>query len=202
MLYKKTPLLSLILLMCFAGAQARKAKLLEGSFDSLRGVKRMNVQFEYTAQTIGNDAIPDADYVRDHAAKVNDKTPGKGNTWALAWVGNRTRAFEPAFKTAFHDASKVTLTNNTMPQKYTLIFKTTNLEPGYNVGISRKNARVSGEAWIVESANPANVLCKLQVTDAPGGGGMGGFDFDNGARMKGAYVVAGNMLGKYLKKKV
>jgi hypothetical protein len=53
--------------------------------------------------------------------------------------------------------------------KYTLIFKTTNTEPGFNIGFMRHNAEISGVAWIVETANKSHVIAKISVINAPGG---------------------------------
>lgn len=61
--------------------------------------------------------------------------------------------------------------------KYTLIFKTDFTEPGFNVGVMRKNAVISGEAWIVETANKDHIIAKISVDKALGRT-FGGYDFD------------------------
>ena len=82
--------------------------------------------------------------------------------------------------------------------KYTLIFKTTSTEPGYNIGISRKNAEIDAEAWIVETANKAKKIAIITVTNAPGRM-FGGYDFDTRSRIAEAYAVSGKKLGSYIK---
>ena len=82
--------------------------------------------------------------------------------------------------------------------KYTLIFNTLRTEPGYNVVISRKDASIDGEANIVETANPSNVIATISVKNAPGRI-FGGYDYDTGVRLQEAYATAGKKLGKFIK---
>lgn len=83
--------------------------------------------------------------------------------------------------------------------KYTLIYKTTFTEPGFNVGVMRKNATIDGEAWIVETADKNKVIAKIAVTKAPGRM-FGGFDFDTGERISEAYAMAGRALARLIVK--
>jgi hypothetical protein len=76
---------------------------------------------------------------------------------------------------------------------YTVIFKTTFIEPGFNVGVARKNASINAEAIFVESANPENVLAKVSIENSPGRDAMG-YDFDTGYRIQEAYAKAGKEL--------
>ena len=82
--------------------------------------------------------------------------------------------------------------------KYTLIFKTLAIEPGYNIGISRKNAEIDAEVWIVETDNRDKKVCTLSISNVPGGTAFG-YDFDTGLRISEAYANAGKKLAKYLK---
>ena len=82
--------------------------------------------------------------------------------------------------------------------KYTLIFKTTSIEPGYNIGISRKNAQIDAEIWIVETANKSNKVATFTINNVPGGTAFG-YDFDTGLRISEAYAKAGKSLGKFFK---
>ena len=84
-------------------------------------------------------------------------------------------------------------------EKYTLIFKTTYTEPGWNIYIKKKNAEIDGEAWVVETANRSNVICKMSVLNCPGRS-FGGNDWDTGERIQESYAVAGKGLGKFIKK--
>ena len=82
--------------------------------------------------------------------------------------------------------------------KYTLIFHTTSIEPGFNIGITRKNAYIDGEVLIVETANKDKVLARLTIEDARGKVFMGN-DYDTGERISESYAKAGKELGQYLK---
>lgn len=83
--------------------------------------------------------------------------------------------------------------------KYTLIFKTTFTEPGFNIGIMRKNAEINGDVWLFETANPTIAIAKISVQKALGRT-FGGYDFDTGERISEAYADAAKALGNFMKK--
>jgi hypothetical protein len=85
--------------------------------------------------------------------------------------------------------------------QYTLIFKTTKTEPGFNIGVTSKPAFIDGEAWLVESKNPSNVIAKITILKALGRDVMG-FDYETGARLQEAYSKAGKELGGFIRSRI
>lgn len=81
-----------------------------------------------------------------------------------------------------------------------MIFHTTFTEPGFNVGVWKKNAEINGEAWVVETANHSNVIAKISVERVPGRSFWGG-DYDTGERIAEWYADGGKALGKFIKDK-
>jgi len=195
MRYLQTTLLTLLCCLLTLTAFSKRARLVEGSLDALKGTKKINIQYTYDNITIGEDEIPEADYIVKRTGEMNEKEHGKGDIWAKNWVANRTRKYELSFHNSFNRDSKIKC-GNFPDEKYTLIFKTMAIEPGYNVVISARPSRLTGEAWIVETANPSVVICKLRVTDAPGA--MMGADLDGGERLRYSYIVAADMLKDFM----
>lgn len=177
---------------------AQKLKVLEGDLSQLKGTVKLNTEFDYEHVGVGSYA-DENDYIAKKTDDYNKKEPGRGDKWAKAWKDDRRQRFEPKFNQLFTEYSGMTAGKNPKA-KYTLIFKTTFIEPGYNVGITRKNARLNGEAWIVETADHSKVIAKISVDKAPGRV-YGGFDFDTGLRIQEAYAAAAKALGKKIKKK-
>src|SRR5690606_7735782 len=105
--------------------------------------------------------------------------------------------FEPQFRELFSKHAGVTTADDNAT--YTLIFKTTRTEPGWNVGVMRQSAFIDAEAWFVETENPSNVIAKVSIKNAPGRDAMG-YDFETGARIQEAYAKSGKELGKFLVK--
>ena len=175
---------------------AQRIKLVEGDFSALKSEQKINTEFTYDNMSVGK-YDKEADYIADKTADYNKKEAGKGDTWAKAWVSDRKSRFEPKFNDLFAKSSNMSISTDA---KYTLIFKTTSTEPGFNIGITRKNAEINGEVWIVETANKEKVIAKATVLRAPGRM-AGGFDFDTGERLSEAYEMAGKALGKYIKNK-
>lgn len=175
-------------------ASAQRIKTVEGDLSVLKDESTINVEFVYDGMSVGK-YDKEADYIKAKTDEYNKKEPGRGDNWAKSWVTDRASRYEPRFIDEFQDASKMTVKNTA---KYTLIFKTTTTEPGYNIVISRKNAEIDAEVTIVETADRSKVIAKLTVKNAPGRI-YGGYDYDTGTRIAEAYAVSGKRLGKYIK---
>lgn len=192
---KKLLALAAIALFAFSGnLKAQKIKVLEGSIDAVKAESSINLEYTYDNMSVGK-FDKEEDYIAKKKEDYNNKEAGRGDTWAKAWVDDRKNRFEPKFEELFTEYSDK---SNSKKAKYTLIFKTIFTEPGYNVGVMRKNAQINAIALIVETANPANVIAKISVDKALGRT-FGGYDFDTGGRIAEAYADAGKALGKYLK---
>jgi len=179
-------------------ASAQKVKLQDGSVNVLKGVKQVNVQFVYDGTTVGKKS--EQDFLADKKADYNKKEPGKGDTWEKSWKADRKARFEPRFEEEFQKQSNI-VAGDFPSEKYTLIFKTITTEPGFNIGVMKKNAMIDGEATLVETANPSHVIAKFSVDNCPGRTFTGN-DYNTGERLQEAYAVAGKGLGKYLRKEL
>lgn len=189
-----------VLAITASGALAQRIKMREGKLDALKGVKSFNMQYDYNGMTCTTKNIPEEEFIADKKAEYNKKEAGKGDKWAESWVADRENRFHPHFKEMFEKESSMQLASD-QNEKYTLIFRTTHVETGYNIGISRRDASIDAEALVVETANPGNVIAKLSITDIPGRT-FGGYDFDTGERLAEAYEKAGKSLGKYFHKEI
>lgn len=175
-------------------AFGQRVKKTSGNEDILKSESTINIEFNYDNIQVGKYKT-EPEYVAAKTAEYNKKEAGKGDSWAKSWANDKESRFEPKFIELFTRESGMT---DSKDAKYTLIFKTTSIEPGYNIGISRKNAEIDAEIWIVETANKENKLATFTISNVPGGTAFG-YDFDTGLRISEAYANAGKKLGKYLK---
>lgn len=182
------------LTFCFLEAGAQKVKTTSGNPDILKAETSVNIEFVYDNLSVGKYSN-EKDYVTAKTAEYNKKEPGKGDSWAKSWANDKASRFEPKFIELFNITSGMMQSDKA---KYTLIFKTTSIEPGYNIGISRKNAEIDAEIWIVETGDHEKKVCTLTINNVPGGTAFG-YDFDTGLRISEAYANAGKKLAKYLK---
>lgn len=178
---------------------AQKVKLKSGKLGVLNGQSTINLEYDYSDMGVGKYK-DEADYIAKKKEDYNKKEAGRGDKWEEAWVADRSNRFQPQFEELFNKYSPVQGGDHA-DAKYTLIFKTKFTEPGFNIHITRKNAEIDGEAWIVETANPEKVIAKITVEKCQGRT-FGGYDYDSGTRIQEAYAVAGKGLGKFLKKEV
>lgn len=189
-------LLALSALFVLQPAFAQKFKVKEGKTDVLNGIGKMNIVYDYSQMSVGKFKT-EAEYVEKKKADYNKKDNGKGDQWEKDWKADRTERYAPQFEELFNKYSDKFKVGDYPSEKYTLVVKTTKTEPGFNIAISRKNAEIEGEILVVETANPATVVLKLEFSKAVGRS-FGGYDYDTGFRIQEAYADLGKGLAKYL----
>jgi hypothetical protein len=185
------------------GAFAQRLNLKSGDTDVLVGQKVLNVEYDYSDFGVGKFAT-EKEYLDKKSAEYNAKEAGKGDAWRKAWVEDRKNRFEPKFEELFNkgmEGKGLALIGGKGDSKYTLIVRTKFVEPGFNVGVMRKNAAVDFDLDIVETANKSKKVAEMSIDKVPGGI-FGGFDFDTGARLAESYAKAGKVLANYLEKKM
>ena len=173
---------------------AQKVKTTSGSDDILKPESSINIEFNYDNISVGKYKN-EQDYIAAKTEEYNKKEAGKGDSWAASWKNDKQSRFEPKFIVLFTISSGMSVVKDA---KYTMIVKTVSIEPGWNIGISRKNAEIDLEVWIVETANKSSKLASFTISNVPGGTAFG-YDFDTGLRISEAYAKAGKSLGKSLK---
>ena len=178
----------------FLQANAQKIKTTSGNPDILKAETTINIEFVYDNISVGKFKS-EQEYIAAKTEEYNKKEAGTGDTWAGKWKSDKANRYEPKFLELFSITSGMTTNKNA---KYTLIFKTLSIEPGWNIAISRKPAEIDGEVWIVETENRDKKICTLSISNVPGGSAFGA-DFDTGLRISEGYANAGKKLAKYLK---
>ena len=185
---------TLAIAFCTSTAVAQKVKVTSGNPDILKPETTVNIEFVYENMSVGKYKT-EKEYVAAKTEEYNKKEPGKGDSWAKSWESDKKGRYEPKFIELFTLNSGMTVKKDA---KYTIIIRIVSIEPGYNVGISRKNAEIDVEVSIVETANRDNKACVITVNNIPGGAPFG-YDFDAGLRISEGYANAGKKLAKYLK---
>jgi hypothetical protein len=181
-------------LLITATSFGQKIRVKEGDKNVLKNESAINIEFTFDNMSVGKYS-KEEDYIKAKKDDYNRKEAGRGDTWATRWKDDQTSRFPPDFINLFE---KNTGMSTSKDAKYTMIFHTTSIEPGFNIGITRKNAYIDGEVLIVETANRNKVALRLSLDNAPGKVFMGN-DYDTGERISEAYAKAGKELGKYLK---
>ncbi len=192
----KTGVLLLFAICTSLSIKAQRIKLIEGNLGVLKNERSISEEFTYDNMRVGKFDKED-DYVSSKKEEYNKKESGRGDNWAKSWVGDRKYRFEPKFNELFEKHSELSTKKDA---RYTLIFHTIFTEPGFNVGVWKKNAEIDAEVWIVETANRSNVIAKISIQKSPGRSFWGN-DYDTGERLAEAYAAAGKALGKFIKNK-
>jgi hypothetical protein len=187
--------LAIVLISLCASVSAQKIKLTEGSLGGLKGQTSIKTEFKYE-MSVGKFDKED-DYINEKKKELNEKEPGRGDSWEKNWKSDRPDRFEPQFRELFAKHSEMSTAGDNA--KYTLIFKTVHTEPGFNVHVMSKPAYIDAEAWIVETQDPSKVVAKLTIAKALGRD-VFGFDYETGLRLQEAYAKAGKELGGFIRK--
>jgi hypothetical protein len=195
-------LLAAALLLGVASASAQSVKLESGALDFLKGETALNLEYNYDGLTVGK--LAEQAYVDEKVAAANAKEAGKGDAWLVSWKADRERRYQPKFEELFNKQffdKQIDFHVGQAPKaKFTMVLKTTNLEPGFNVAVMRRPAAVSTEATFYETADRSKPLAVVTVSKAPGQDAMG-YDYDTGQRLSEGYAKTGKELGKFLIKK-
>ena len=174
---------------------AQEVDMTKGDLSILKGETTINFQFTYEKMGVG-DFNKEADYIKKRIEEENAKDPPNGDNWAAQWEAQKKSYFGEKFMLGFTKQNKLTYSKDA---KYTLIFNTKALEPGYQVGVSKRNAGVDGTVTLIETAKPEKKLAVLYVERAPETKWRGAA-FDAKSRIGDAYFMDGQKVGKFIEK--
>jgi hypothetical protein len=192
----KVAVVALLSLLSFNTGIGQDTNLASGDLSILKGEKTINVQFLYDKVGVG-DYSKESDYVKNKTAEMNAKEAKSGDAWAVRWNDAKDEFYHPKFIESFTKYSEMTIDT---AAKYTLIFKVTFIEPGYQVAISKKAAQVEGTITLVPTENKTKKLAMFSVER--GGGYFRGGSFDFAGRIAEAYAVTGKKTGTLISKAV
>ncbi|POY35280.1 hypothetical protein C3K47_15975 [Solitalea longa] len=194
---KKITLIICTICCAVLAASAQKIKLQSGDIKTLKGTTEFNVKYIYENITVGK--LTEQAYIEKKVSEYNKDQQGRGDSWKKSWIADRPARYEPKFEELMNkrlSAQGIRLSENSN-SKYTLVFKTIFIEPGFNVGVWRENASINAIIDIVETANPSNIIATITLDKAPGKV-FGGYDYDTGLRIQEAYAKAGKELAEFL----
>ncbi|WP_430405489.1 hypothetical protein [Fluviicola sp.] len=183
-------------------SMAQKIRTESGDLSFLKGQTELNIQYDFSDFQVGGFSS-EAEYKNKKIKEYNEKEAGRGDTWEKSWERDKKERFPNKFEELFDKGltGKIHAAQNNEKATYTLIVKTTFIEPGFNIGVMRRSAAVAFEYIFVESGDESKVLAKLKQPDVPGSQ-FGGYDYDTGARVSESYAKGAKMLAAYMLKNI
>ena len=181
---------------------SQSVDIVSGDPTILKGETKLGLLYNYDDMKVGK--MTEVDYVAKKTKEYNSKTPGKGDDWSIKWKSDREARYQPKYEVLLNkylSEKGVTASSDIKDCKYSILLKTVFTEPGYNIYMSKMDASINVEIYIVETANPSNILVKMTMRKIPGRTFMGD-DYDTGVRIEEAYAKCGKELGAFLQKKV
>ncbi|MGV3459633.1 MAG: hypothetical protein ACO1N9_04170 [Flavobacterium sp.] len=161
-----------------------QGKVVSGDFKNLVTVNTYNVVFDYAGMKVAHFNTEE-EFLNE---KMGKREGEKAENFRKKWFADREANYEPKFVAYFNkrmDGKGVTVSKNP-DAPYTMQVKTIWLYPGYNVGVGLEEAKITAVITVFETANPANILLKVEYDKSPGLEPEE-YAFDPGNRIAGAY---------------
>jgi hypothetical protein len=180
----------------------QKIKQISGSLTPLKGEKQINIQYVYEGLIVGD--LNETAYINKKVSEYNSKEPGKGDKWKENWFNDRKTRYQPKFEELFNkylEEVGMSAKEGATDTRYTVIVKTKMIEPGFNVGVMRRSAKIDVEVAVIETNKPETKIADYSVDNIPGSDAMG-FDFDSGLRISEAYAKLGKEFAKLILKSI
>jgi hypothetical protein len=188
----------LVILFISITGYSQGIEIIEGNLEFLAGVQVLKTKFVYENILIGDEGIREADYVKEKEELYNGKEPDKGTRWKQVWYADRKNRYEPRFNEMLEKYGSLTTKGEA---QYLLIFETTKIEPGFNVGLASASSRIDAFIYIVNVAYPSDALVQIALTDMQGRESVGS-GYDTGYRIQEAFARSGVELGRLFKKAI
>jgi hypothetical protein len=196
MKFTKLILFSAALLLT-ASTFAQKMKVISGNLADLKGVDKIKIVFDYSDLAVG-DFKNENDYIAKKMADAEKDKPGTGETWKSKWFSDRPERYEPKFMELFSKYTESIKSGKDVESDVVMNVHCTFIEPGYNIGISRKPAAID---FTVRYKKGETEIAVVTIAKAPGSGAMG-YDFDAGFRISEGFAKAGKELGALVGKAI
>ncbi|MCQ2208476.1 MAG: hypothetical protein MJZ02_09700 [Paludibacteraceae bacterium] len=191
----KKILLLLTMLSCTLLANAIKVRP-TGDLTFLKSVKQMEVQFTYDNMIVGS--MTEDAYVNKKVGEYNAKEAGRGDNWYKVWESDKQNVYPISFLELLEKSCNIKECKNGECE-YLMIVNTSFFEPGFNVGIMRRDAEISVTCKIVKKSDPSQVVAEITVLHSPGRTAMG-YDYSVASRVTEAYAKAGKEVGRKINK--
>lgn len=194
---KRKILMSAVLMFVGLNVMAQRAtEYKKADYSFLKGVKKVNVVFDYEGMTVGKN-MTEEDYVAQTVAEKNEKKAGEGDEWKEAWEKGKLNMYEPGFIEKFNKSLKkngiVASQGDDAPM--TILVKVTRLEPGFYSYAVNRDAAVDVVLSFVETADHSKINSQVLMTNI-----QGNENVTVSGRIYGAFANAGAYLGRYIAK--
>lgn len=185
-----------LLVLLGNSAYAQSMNLASGNLDFLKGQKTVNLVYAYDNLRVGPGT--EQEYIDKKVNGYNKDKPGHGDEWLKNWKNDRPTRYQPKFEELINkQLEKPGVKVGNFPNApYTLILRTTFIEPGFNVYMARRPANTNLEAAFVKTGTTAE-LAVITMMKSPGRDALG-YDFDSGERISESYAKAGKSLANFL----
>ncbi|MDR3245587.1 MAG: hypothetical protein LBT50_04070 [Prevotellaceae bacterium] len=186
---------------CFATSLfAQKISVTSGSVNFIKNQKVIQFAYTYENMTVGKMSEPE--YVEKKVSEYNQKEAGRGDRWKKSWESDREQRFVPKFEELFDkhlEKYDIVSSESSEGAEYRIVVNTDFTEPGFNVGVARRNAAINLSCKVFNIATGEQVAT-ITIRNSSANN-FWGTDFDTGFRIQECYAKAGRELAKFFIKK-
>lgn len=195
-------ILPVLALISFTGT-AQKFKVLSGNFEALKNEKAFNVDFDYSEATFFKEKMSEADYVKKRQKEItSDKGAAEAAVWLADWEKTKEETMPGKFLASANkfNGKGITYSKGT-DSPYTLVVKTTWVDPGWFGGVVKKPSQLNTILNFVASDDPDHVVLSISCNGALGDIYPTGIPNTND-RIAEAYAKTSKEFVGFMKKKI
>lgn len=159
-----------LLLMLFVSiamiANGQNFKLASGSLAALKDQTEVNVELNFDNVLMMKENITEAQYLenRKNDLLANPKRGEAGwKKWSGEWEKYKKEEYIQYFLKGLNKSYKKIKFDTGNSAKYTIVFDTKWVFPGWHAGLVAMTAEMSGTIKLVETSNPSNVLAVIEL---------------------------------------
>jgi len=172
-----------------------------GSLESISGVERYNIIFEYDENLEISKYESEEVFLEMYAKQVDKRKNGAGKAFKNLWYSNREKLFEPKFIQEFNffnlKEKQITVAKNVSDAEYTMVVRTSLIDPGNSNFIVKEDARLEVIIQVYKSDVPDEIMYATEKVEVHSKGANKNY-FD---RIMSAYAELGRGLSKHLSRK-
>lgn len=183
-------------------ANGQNFKLASGSLAALKDQTEVNVELNFDNVLMMKENITEAQYLenRKNDLLANPKRGEAGwKKWSGEWEKYKKEEYIQYFLKGLNKSYKKIKFDTGNAAKYTIVFDTKWVFPGWHAGMIGMSAEINGSVKLVETNNPSNVLAEVQLEKFDKFVKNKEFVMEYG-RIAAAYEAAGKYFVKEMKK--
>lgn len=180
---------------------AQKPKVTTGDWSDLKGIKEINLVFDYEGMEVIDHDSEEA-YLAEKVKGKNEKEAGSGDQFKEDWFNKREESYRPDFIKGFNKKwNDVVKIDEDGGAEYTLEVVTTQTYPGYFVGVHSQPVKLFLTLNVFKADSPEDVIFSAKMDKIQSSTSVFVAQYNEFQRISNGYYIGAQIFKKRWKKK-